>query len=503
MVTEEPRSNERGIAMIIALFMMLALSVVGASLITVSLTETDSSHNYRLMSQARYGGESAIHQISDYLVHTYVPPTQADLAQFDLTTSPVRYNNAPVVLSNVAADSNYPVDDVKTAFAAAAQGSLNVNAEAVGFTATATLMSMRSISDPYSNQPTTLQTWEIIGDGSITGPKSALVEVQSVLERPPVPVYAYAAFATATGCAALSLSGGVTTNSYDSTQALDPVTNTPIIADNWGNLGTNGNLTEVGNTTIAHGSISTPRQGVGSCSDNSVTAETLNGGATVDDGLNRLPQTLAYPDPAAINPLPPLYDQAIKKTVGCPATDPISYCTNSGASPNIVATITPPTASTQVYMGDVTINAQAVIHLHAGIYVVNSLQMEAGSKIIIDDGPVTLQVAGLDDSGGYLDNPLTITGQGVVNTTFKSTDLQIVYGGTGEIDLEGGDNTAALVYAPKASAKITGGADLYGSIIVNQLKESGGASIHYDRAMKVKDFMPGNYMMSAFTWKSY
>ena len=34
----------------------------------VSKTETLSSHNYRLMSQARYGAESGIHQATNYLL---------------------------------------------------------------------------------------------------------------------------------------------------------------------------------------------------------------------------------------------------------------------------------------------------------------------------------------------------------------------------------------------------------------------------------------------------
>ena len=57
-MTMTERSNERGIAMIVALFMVLAMSVIGTSLMFVSQTETASSMNYRLMSQARYGAES-------------------------------------------------------------------------------------------------------------------------------------------------------------------------------------------------------------------------------------------------------------------------------------------------------------------------------------------------------------------------------------------------------------------------------------------------------------
>ena len=494
--------------MIIALFMMLVLSVVGATLMTLAQTETDSSYNYRLMSQSRYGGESAIHSATNYLIYDYNPPTKADVDPaagiYDLTKSPVQYNGNPVVLSTVVANSNYPDDGVKAAFAAAAQGALNMKDASVNYATVATLKSMRSITDWYSKTDTTIQTWEISGDGTITGgAKTALVEVSSVLERQPVPIYGYAAFATAPGCAALSLKGGATTDSYDSSWALGP-NGKPVTENDWGNVGTNGNLTEVGNDTTVHGSLSTPRQGSGACSANNVTAETLSGGATVDEGLNRLPQTVKFPTPEVINPAPPQDDQKFQFNKTCAQIGSMPFCTDSvtGDGHTITPTVTSPLpGQTEVYLGNVTLNAGEVLHLHAGIYDVNSFTMNGGSQVVIDDGPVVLNVAGLDSSGNALTNPITVTGNGVVNTSFVSSDFQIVYGGTGEVKLAGGDLTAALVYAPNASATINGGADLYGAIIVHELKESGGASIHYDRHLKTMMFTPGDYTMSAFTWK--
>jgi hypothetical protein len=37
------------------------------------------------------------------------------------------------------------------------------------------------------------------------------------------------------------------------------------------------------------------------------------------------------------------------------------------------------------------------------------------------------------------------------------------------------------------------------AIIVHELTEAGGASIHYDQHLKTKMFVPGDYTMSAFT----
>ena len=122
--------------MIIALFMMLALSVIGATLMTVSQTETDSSHNYRLMSQARYGAESAVHKTdelsAEHLCAAEHTLNARSIAAYNTTVSPVTWNNAPVMLSsNRCRRRNYPVDAVKTAFAAASQGTLDMKDETV------------------------------------------------------------------------------------------------------------------------------------------------------------------------------------------------------------------------------------------------------------------------------------------------------------------------------------------------------------------------------------
>ena len=45
---------ERGIAIVLALFLMSAMSLLAASLMFLSQTETYASMNYRMMSQARY-----------------------------------------------------------------------------------------------------------------------------------------------------------------------------------------------------------------------------------------------------------------------------------------------------------------------------------------------------------------------------------------------------------------------------------------------------------------
>src|SRR5262249_31776659 len=141
------RSNEQGIAMIIALFMVLAMSVLGTTLMFVSQTETASSMNYRMMSQARYGAESGIHQAANYLLsaaYTNVEPGTATdpfnpfPGVYTTNVSPVLWNNSEVRLSSEpGVTQNYPINSVKTDFANAATGTLNVLSGTVTYTATA------------------------------------------------------------------------------------------------------------------------------------------------------------------------------------------------------------------------------------------------------------------------------------------------------------------------------------------------------------------------------
>jgi hypothetical protein len=91
-------------------------------------TETYSSLNYRLMTQARYAAESGVHQAVNHLLYNYTPPAPASLAALDTTVSPVRYNGQPVVLSaRSGVTANHPLSTTRSAFNTAAQGSLTAN----------------------------------------------------------------------------------------------------------------------------------------------------------------------------------------------------------------------------------------------------------------------------------------------------------------------------------------------------------------------------------------
>ena len=484
-------TSERGIALVIVMFMVLAMSMVGASMVFVSRTETLGSLNYKTVTQSRYAAESGVSAATNYLLNAYTAPTAAGadpIGVYDLTQSPVRWNGNPVVLSSTAANSNYPVAAVKDAFAANSKGNLSAGQGTVAYSATATLLSMRQITDVYASALVTLQTWRITGTGSQGGAGSASVDVSVVLEVNEKPAFSYAAFATDSGCGALSFSGGANTDSYDSSVANS--WNNPTASG--GNVGTNGNLSDVGATTVIDGTLSTPRSGVGNCSSGDVTAATSD--ARITGGITQLSQTVTYPTPPPPNPLPPTGVNAFQQNSGCPAG--ATFCTaNAGQG----ATIHPTDASTIVTLGDVQVNGGAILHLSAGIYVVNSLTLNGNSTIVLDGaGPVVFKVAGVGQT-----TPIDLTGGSISNTTFDSTAMQFVYGGTGNVKLTGGATSSGLVMAPNASVSLSGGGDFFGAIIAGKVTSTGGASIHYDRNLQKKGMTVGNPVLDQFTWSSY
>jgi Tfp pilus assembly protein PilX len=476
--------KEEGMALVLTMFMVLVVSLLGAAIMTTARTETLSSMNYRSMSQARYAAESGVHRAVNYLMNDYMAPT--DLANYPQTPDAVWFNGDPIVLSsNSDTPGNYPVDETETDFEDAAKGTLAVSNGSSSYSAVATLRSIRLIpADAFSGLPLTVQTWDITGHGSIGA--NATVEVSAVLEQPVVPLFRYAVFATSPNCAALSFSGGATTDSYDSSALVG---GSAVFANTDGNVGTNGNVTEAGNNTAINGSLSTPRSGVGSCSTSNVTALTQTGGASVEDGLVELPQSVVYPTPATPSPLPPTTATAFGNS-GCPA---VNHCASSGSD----FAITPPSGEV-VLMGNVSLASNKNLHLGAGIYHVNSITMTGNSSIIVDSGPVIIKVVGTGQT-----TPILLTGNGLSNPSLDPSDLQFIYGGTGQVRVAGGANNAALFYAPNADTALSGNSDFFGAIVTKTLSATGGVAIHYDRRLQNTMLTAGNTTMSRFSWKAF
>jgi len=91
----------------------------------------------------------------------------------------------------------------------------------------------------------------------------------------------------------------------------------------------------------------------------------------------------------------------------------------------------------------------------------------------------------------------------VTSANYDPSKFEILYAGTGNVNLVGGTKTVMTVLAPNAPGKITGGSDFYGAIVSSKVTDTGGAAIHYDRNLLKSGQTAGNYMMNTFTWKTY
>jgi Tfp pilus assembly protein PilX len=507
------RNHEKGIALILALLLLLIISVMAVSLMFISQTETWASLNYKLMSQARDGAEAGVNAAANYIINTYTPPSNSGsdlLVNYNNNVTPVQYpagnssgHDAVLATSSSGVSSNYPVAADITAFGNGAQGGLTAGNVTVNYNSYAKLLSQVQVTPWGTATPVTVQTWQITSDGSIGGVRAATEEVSAILEKQITPVFSYAAFAMANGCGAMNFGGGGSTNSYDSS-SMTLSGGVPVVSATGGNVGTNGNLAENGNPTTINGSLSTPRTGTGNCTSGNVTAWS-NSNGHVNGGLIELPQQVVYPNPATPNPAPPTTNITLNNqasdcgtVVGCTyGTGPLPGG-NGCASGDfcLVPGTCPPLATGPGLYGNITIKGN--VHLSSGCYNINSLTENGGGTLTIDSGSVVVNVAG---SG--VSTPIDLTGGGLINNAgYNASSLQILYGGTGTIDIKGGANAVGVLYAPNATLSFaSSGGTWYGAVITGSMTDMGGATINYDQNLQKQAATVGNWMLDSFTWK--
>ena len=185
------REKEKGVALIMTLILLGIISVMAVSFMFLSQSETWSTMNYRLMSQARDGAEAGINAAANFLLnnntaHPYTPPdtTGADLiSNYTLTSYPVKYSSNPVILSaDSSVTSNYPYATAQSNYntTGVGKGSITAGFATVNYATTARLLSMRNIT-VYGGATATVPTWLITSDGTINaGVRDATVEVTAI-----------------------------------------------------------------------------------------------------------------------------------------------------------------------------------------------------------------------------------------------------------------------------------------------------------------------------------
>ncbi len=508
------RSNEKGTAMLFAIILVLVLSVMAASMMFLSQSETWSSMNYRLMTQARYGAEAGIHVTANFLLNNYAPPAPTagvppplpagynlvfpvpagcggsscitdgagnPIVLSSLNGTPANYPDGagnPIVLSSLnGTPANYPDGGQLAAFRAATTNNLQAGGTTINYTSSAMLLSMVQITPFATTTPAMIQTWKITAHGDIATVRNAQAEVSAILETQITPAFGYAAFATSNGCAALDFTGNGTTDSYDSgSLAVNGagVATPPSTFNSYGgNVGTNGNETDSGSNVTINGTLSTPDAGVGVCTAGNVTALTgkLSG---ITGGLVQLGQPVVMPTP----------------NVPAPGVTPVT--TGGTLAPG--------------NYGDITLSSpKDILVLTPGVYNINSISESGQAQLQIAADPITGKYGPviINVTGNGQSTPIDLSGQGISNPTLDPSLLQFVYAGTGTVNIVGNGMSAAVVYAPNATADFKGNAAFYGSVIAAHLKDVGNGAIHYDLHLKRKLYTVGNPTLNSFTWSKF
>jgi hypothetical protein len=526
------RTKQKGVALIFAMIFILVLSITAAAMLFVSQSETWSSMNYRLMTQTRYGAEAGLHAAANYLMTTYPQPGVSagdPLTAYNVNVSPVQLAGGGIVALGVSMNSvsaNYPVASTSTAFNTATQNTLTAGNNNVNYSVNAELMSMRQVRECNNLQPLTAQLWKLTSHGDIATVRNAEVEVSALLESHVTPCYNYAGFATGSGCGSISFNGGGTIDSYDSGN-LALSGGSPVTQTYEGNLGSNGNVNTAAHTVI-NGTFSSPDTGVGACGGGA-GVDALSGNTTAVTGCSTSPTNcVAAPGLVQLPQTVTMVTPVIPAAVPAPATN-----LGNGNAPSTLVPCSgtcPQNGANHGNYGDISVSGGAsnvitfapsgttAANCGTGIYYVNSITLAGNASIAIGPCPGTGALATPPNSvaavyqpiiinvvGAGQATPLDIGGNGVSNTSFNSTLLQIQYAGTGAINLHGNGQSTAVLYAPNSAITFTGNANWYGSVIGNTIQSNGNASvsIHYDRALQRNLMTVGNWTLDTFTWSKF
>jgi PilX N-terminal len=527
------RSNQKGAAMIFTLIFVLVMTILAASLLFVSQSETWSSFNYRLMTQSRYGAEAGINAAANYIMTNYTAPSTSNpldpIAAYTYKgVSPVTANGGPVVLGALlnGLSPNYPVGADQQAFPQS--GTLAAGNNNVTYTTSAQLVSMRVVKHCDSLQPLTAQVWKITSHGDITGVRNSEVEVTALLEQQVQPCFNYAGFATGSTCNAIQFKGNGVIDSYDSSNFAAGMQGYDA------NLGSNGNINTANNTVI-NGTFSSPDNGVGNCAAGAPDALTGNvnaltgcqtaqqlAGGTCKGGNNaivHLAQTVSYPPP----------------TIPTAVPLPVSSMPGSGnLTPCGPGTANCPGATGNY--GDLSANGKQTITLNpyidntqippvcsSGAYYINSIGESGNGTLTIAPCPAgTVNSSGASMAGQYVPvivnivgqnntNPLNLVGNGLTNPSMDPSMIQMYYAGTGSITLKGNGQAAGVIYAPNAGAPpntnpgitFSGNGAWYGSVIAYSLYSNGNGAIHYDRRLQADLMTVTNWTLDSFNWSKF
>ena len=239
----------------------------------------------------------------------------------------------------------------------------------------------------------------------------------------------------------ITLSGGTTTDSFDSSVSGYTGYN-PLTAGSNGHVrSSNGDISLSGDGTQVKGNATAGGSGTVS----------VSGGATVTGTTTNGAPSLAFPpvntSPCGLSP---------------------EYSTSDGITGGDYNTST----------GELKASDGATVILAPGAYCFRNVKLSSGSTLQVNDAvKIYLDVKNSGEKSDFAPG----SSGGVVNTTSKAENLQIFsLSSSQEIRLRGGSQVYMAVYAPNSPITFAGGSDVYGAVVGNTITDSEGTKVHYD-----------------------
>jgi len=261
MIKQSKRNaSEKGSALIFALLAILVLTVLAATVMFTSQSQTWTSLNYRQTAQARYVAEAGVQATINWLANStgsnaYPSPTlSSSYPGFNVSHYPVTCTStgngctstsSPVTLSSTSGASNYydPTGTIANNFATVASGTVS-GINGASYTTTAKLLRMPTATTTVSwlTGPA-VQTWQITSTGTVQGTTTSNVQVVETFDRLTTPVFTNGLETTSNACGSITFTtSGSYTDSYNSNLNNGAYSTTLNSQTSGGNIGTNGNV---------------------------------------------------------------------------------------------------------------------------------------------------------------------------------------------------------------------------------------------------------------------
>ncbi len=423
-----PVSNDKGIALIMALTVLIILSALGIFATNSSVVEIWRSANYRSLKQAFYAADAGIEDGISRLVSNPSPVT--DSAPTDTSWTPT---GSPYHSANFTSPAN-------------PSNSFTITHRLVGNPSVVGVVGTSSGSTQY-----------LITSTGTSGTARAKIKAVIFLNSSP--------FQTGmVGCDSVTIHGSGAVDSYNSqsgtyaAQATHTDAQNNTYANSNGSASTtnaNATTTLSGSSVDIHGNVSSP------------TIINENGNPKVYG--TQTPNTPTSPcDPIGVTNL--VSNQM-------PAGNPADV--NLGQGGNVTVT-----APTTITTGNFNLGNNSIYRIAkpagAGPFAVTmivkgNLSIGSTAQLQIDSGVnVTIYTTGSVDLGGH----------GVANGNSNPSSL-IIYSSTTNsspngVQVTGGSNFVGAIYAPLGDVSLAGNTQFYGAMRGKNLDNGGTAGFHYD-----------------------